>query len=230
MLTLLLRLAGPMQSWGTDSKFEVRRTGSVPSKSGVIGLLAAALGRNRDDSLEDLAKLRFGVRADLEGRITYDYQIVKTADKPYVTKRYYISDGIYLAGFESADLDFLTRLDDAVRNPHYFLFLGRKSYVPTIPIALGVREKGLKEALTEEEWLLPAWRRAGMSGKIRLVLEAEGAEASSFVNDVPVSFDPHQRSFSERAVYETVIDMMPFAHTQHDAFAALEEENVSDKS
>ena len=37
MSTLLLRLAGPMQSWGTDSKFDVRRTGREPSKSGVIG-------------------------------------------------------------------------------------------------------------------------------------------------------------------------------------------------
>ena len=44
MSTLLLRLAGPMQSWGTDSKFDVRRTGREPSKSGVIGLVAAALG------------------------------------------------------------------------------------------------------------------------------------------------------------------------------------------
>ena len=43
MSTLLLRLAGPVQSWGIDSKFEVRRTENAPSKSGVTGLLAAAL-------------------------------------------------------------------------------------------------------------------------------------------------------------------------------------------
>ena len=49
MSTLLLRLAGPMQSWGTDSKFDVRRTQREPSKSGVIGLVAAALGIPRQD-------------------------------------------------------------------------------------------------------------------------------------------------------------------------------------
>lgn len=49
MSTLLLRLAGPMQSWGTDSKFDVRRTQREPSKSGVIGLIAAALGIPRQD-------------------------------------------------------------------------------------------------------------------------------------------------------------------------------------
>ena len=44
MSTLLLRFAGPVQSWGINSKFEVRRTENAPSKSGVTGLLAATLG------------------------------------------------------------------------------------------------------------------------------------------------------------------------------------------
>ena len=42
MSTLLLRLAAPLQAWGTASKFERRRTQREPSKSGVIGMLAAA--------------------------------------------------------------------------------------------------------------------------------------------------------------------------------------------
>lgn len=67
MSTLLLRLAGPMQAWGTDSKFEVRGAGREPSKSGVIGLLAAALGRSRDSDLSDLNALRFGIRVEQEG-------------------------------------------------------------------------------------------------------------------------------------------------------------------
>ena len=44
MATLLLRLAAPLQAWGADSKFETRKTAREPTKSGVIGLLAAALG------------------------------------------------------------------------------------------------------------------------------------------------------------------------------------------
>ena len=39
MATLLLRLAAPLQAWGADSKFETRKTGREPTKSGVIGLL-----------------------------------------------------------------------------------------------------------------------------------------------------------------------------------------------
>ena len=38
MATLLLRLAAPLQSWGSDSKFETRKTDREPTKSGVVGL------------------------------------------------------------------------------------------------------------------------------------------------------------------------------------------------
>src|SRR5947209_1111485 len=74
MSTLLLRLAGPLQSWGTQSRFSIRDAGLEPSKSGVIGLLCAALGRARDAPLDDLALLRMGVRVDREGKVLVDYQ------------------------------------------------------------------------------------------------------------------------------------------------------------
>ena len=68
MATLLLRLAAPLQSWGADSKFETRKTNREPTKSGVIGLLAAALGLRRDDAagLARLNGLHFAVRAAYE--------------------------------------------------------------------------------------------------------------------------------------------------------------------
>ncbi|MCX6022801.1 MAG: CRISPR-associated protein Cas5, partial [Chloroflexi bacterium] len=57
MPTLLMRLAGPMQSWGTQSEFRNRDTGIEPSKSGIIGLLGAALGWPRDADFTPLARL-----------------------------------------------------------------------------------------------------------------------------------------------------------------------------
>src|SRR5262249_43968923 len=74
MATLLMRLQGPMQAWGTQSRFTQRDTGREPSKSGVLGLLAAALGRRREDDVSDLAALRMGVRVDREGIPRSDYQ------------------------------------------------------------------------------------------------------------------------------------------------------------
>ena len=41
---LALLLDGPMQSWGSGSRFTRRTTELFPTKSGIIGLLAAALG------------------------------------------------------------------------------------------------------------------------------------------------------------------------------------------
>ena len=87
MATLLLRLAAPLQAWGADSKFETRKTGREPTKSGVIGLLAAALGLRRDESeaLTRLTGLRFGVRVEREGQLLVDYHT-----EPIVEKRFRI--------------------------------------------------------------------------------------------------------------------------------------------
>ena len=120
MATLLLRLAAPLQSWGADSKFEIRKTEREPTKSGVIGLLAAALGLRRDDAagLQPLCGLRFGVRVDREGALLEDFHTAgnptprqvqaarrkgRTPDAPYVTRRYYLADAVFLVGLESGD-------------------------------------------------------------------------------------------------------------------------------
>ena len=54
LYTLLLRLSAPLQSWGSGSVYDNRETDDMPTKSGVTGILAAALGRKRGESLEDL--------------------------------------------------------------------------------------------------------------------------------------------------------------------------------
>lgn len=103
MATLLLQLAGPMQSWGTTSCFDERDTQLEPSKSGVIGLLCAALGRDRSKSVEDLAALKMGVRVDREGRLMRDYQtasgVVRASGAisayAVVSQRYYLADAVF---------------------------------------------------------------------------------------------------------------------------------------
>lgn len=75
---LLLRLEGPMQSWGTRSRWDMRDTGREPTKSGVIGLIGCAMGLDRADSeLERLDRdLLFGVRTDRPGVLSTDYHTV----------------------------------------------------------------------------------------------------------------------------------------------------------
>ncbi len=73
---LLIRLAAPLQSWGLNGRFSHRDTHSRPTKSGVIGLCAAALGVTREEPLGELADLLFGVRADRPGTPLRDYHTV----------------------------------------------------------------------------------------------------------------------------------------------------------
>jgi len=75
---LLLRLEGPLQSWGARSRWDVRDTQPEPTKSGVIGLLGCALGIERSDPrLDELDRgLRLGVRVEYPGRVLEDYQTV----------------------------------------------------------------------------------------------------------------------------------------------------------
>ena len=113
MSTLLLRLAGPVQSWGIDSKFEVRRTENAPSKSGVTGLLAAALGIQRNEDISSLNQLRLGVRTDQEGRLLKDFHTAHSEKNSYITTRYYLSDAIFLVGLECEDKGFLQKLEYA---------------------------------------------------------------------------------------------------------------------
>ena len=175
--TLLLRLAGPMQSWGVDSRFDQRDTGREPSKSGVLGLICAALGKPRDDkpgpwpSLAELAGLKMGVRVLREGTLRIDYQTAGGGDFPgrksygvwkasgvpggtVVSHRHYLADADFLVGLEGP-LPLLRRIERALHEPVWPLSLGRKSYVPTRPVTFppdsptgpAVRESPLTEAL-----------------------------------------------------------------------------------
>ena len=121
MATLLLRLAAPLQAWGADSKFETRKTGREPTKSGVIGLLAAALGLRRDEreALLRLTGLRFGVRVEREGQLLVDYHTAKTQDEKtsYVTYRHYLQDAVFLAGIESEDAALLQQRSGLLEQP-----------------------------------------------------------------------------------------------------------------
>ena len=152
MATLLLRLAAPLQAWGSDSKFETRKTDREPTKSGVVGLLAAALGLRRDDT-EGLARLnglRFAVRADQEGSLLVDFHTAKSRDTSYVTYRHYLQDAVFLAGLESGDEALLRELEAALRHPVYPLYLGRRSCPPTLPLCLGIRQGSLLDVLRTE--------------------------------------------------------------------------------
>ncbi len=160
--TLLLRLAGPMQSWGDSSRFGIRETRTEPTKSGVVGLLCAALGWDRAEEtfalsgrslqLVDLTRLKFGVRVEQEGVLRRDYhtaqQVLKASARvrpgkapsasdlqgTVLSERFYLSDAYFIAGLESEDAGLLQELSGALAKPHWPLCLGRKAFIPSRPV------------------------------------------------------------------------------------------------
>ncbi len=203
MPTLLLRLVGPMQSWGTTSRFDQRDTGKEPSKSGVIGLLAAALGIDRKNwtDLEPLTHLSMGVRHDRPGVPRRDYQTAQriiSADhskihETAVTTRDYIADAAFLVGFEDQDRALLERIHAALRDPVWPLALGRKSYVPSESIWMekGLYHTPLEEALKQCPWIVS--RRKGEEFPRELLMSVDSDDGYGLLKmDQPLS------SFSER--------------------------------
>jgi len=219
MPTLLLRLVAPMQSWGVSGRFTVRDTAREPSKSGVVGILAAALGRSRTAPLDDLAALRMGVRIDKPGRVEVDYH---TAQQVYranpkarpqetaVSRRYYLADAAFLAGLESDDTAFLTHLHQALRNPRWTLYLGRKAFVPAEPIWLqdGLRDTPLLQALANYPWLgrdLKAWEALTA---LRVMLEDPQGPIIRY--DHPISFRSDRRRYAPRRLSLHFTSRPPF--------------------
>ena len=202
MSTLLLRFAGPLQAWGADSRFDVRRTNREPTKSGVIGLIASALGLRRDAPLDEFNRLRFGVRVDREGVLLRDLHTVrKDKNTSYMTTRYYLSDAVFLVGLYSDDEALMQRLEHAVRNPAHPLFLGRRSCPPEGRVCLGLRQMPLEEALKSEPSLIPPKpSKPDEPQRARIVLDDPRGTAR--LNDLPVSFSPYNRQYAYRAARE----------------------------
>ena len=195
--TVLMRLSGPMQSWGVESRFSIRDTAREPTKSGVLGLVCAALGRSRELPIVDLNQLRMAVRVDREGTFRRDYhtaQEIAVADssdgqlkkgKPKLkntelSDRHYLADAWFTVGLSGEDPTLLRAIDEALGAPHWPLALGRKSFTPGLPVRivetegrpLGVCEGNALEVLNV--FRDPYMRKeAGPVPRYRFVFDAE---------------------------------------------------------
>lgn len=217
---LVLRLAGPMQSWGTRSRFSDRDTEREPSKSGVVGLLCAALGFDRDHerhpktglTLADLANMPMGVRVDREGIVATDYHtagggtfngrpygVIKadgSKPQPVVSHRRYLADAEFHVALQG-ERTMLEILERALADPVWPLWLGRKSFIPTPPLCLGIHGGTIEEVLKRLPWRRRPYER--IPQRLRMVLECAPGEGAARM-DVPACFANGQRRFHVRFV------------------------------
>ncbi|MDY5152548.1 CRISPR system Cascade subunit CasD [Actinobaculum suis] len=207
--SLLLLLKGPMQSWGDESRYKIRATGSTPSKSGVIGLLASALGRERTAPLDDLVRLDFAVRVDQPGTLLRDYQTAQYWQKKKPTKpaelvtRYFLADAAFVAAVGSEDRSELEGFQRALREPAYPLFLGRRSCPAPARLDLGIIDEPVVEALLEHDvWHATAAYKKESARQVELPIYRDGKPGEIGVarQDVPVSFAQRRREYDWRTV------------------------------
>ena len=227
MKTLILKLAGPLQSWGDQSRYARRDTRFEPTKSGVLGLLAAAQGRRRTDSVEDLARLRFGVRVDQPGKLQRDFQTaIRWSDRTSMplSTRYYLADAVFMAGVEGDD-SVIDVLADALREPVFPLYLGRRSCPSSEPVFFDVSAEPLEATLKSLDWQARPYHRRTLGKVVELVVHLDAAPTDpdvTQVQDVPVSFDPQRRKYGWRDVrVDTVRVDNPDGHDDLDFMSLL---------
>jgi CRISPR system Cascade subunit CasD len=172
--------------------------------------------------------MKMAVRVDREGRLMRDYQTAQNVRRADPTKgtqdtvlseRFYLADAEFLVGLEGEG-DFLTQLDTALRRPVWPLFLGRKAFVPCLPISEGVFGGNVLDVLTNSPWrkrhirdqppeylryvgeVQPGDRETDASIEVRY---GEGESRS----DVPRSFTNRERKFGVRHVLTQFYPLRP---------------------
>ncbi|MDD7363429.1 MAG: type I-E CRISPR-associated protein Cas5/CasD [Peptoniphilus sp.] len=227
MKTILLKLAGPLQSYGTSSYFETRETDSHPSKSAVIGMIAASLGyeRYRDEDIRALNALDFAVRVDRGGRLMKDYHTAKKykpsgdLERTYVTNRYYLEDAVFVAAVGSEDDALVEKITKGLKRPYYQPYLGRRGLPPTWDFYLetvkGEPVDVLKRYPIQDSVARERKTSVPIYADAHLVPEAP----SELRNDRAVSFDQRARTFRFRG--EAVLEVIPVYKDEHDAFGSI---------
>lgn len=155
MTGFLLHLAAPLQSWGTNSAWHHRDTHTHPTRSGITGLLAAAIGIPRGTDLTHFDALTYTIRIDRPGRLITDFHTIGGGRTPentpilasgkrrpagkgtILTERRYLTDAAFAVAVTTTDHEFLNELTTRLIRPTYTPYLGRRSCPPPAHFYLG---------------------------------------------------------------------------------------------
>ena len=209
---LVLRLEGPLQSWGENAKWDFRDSSTMPTKSGIVGLLGCAMGEERGSQvLVELAQsITVAVRADRPGAKFVDFQTVQgdplmaATGKPKTTGNTILSPHAYLQDasftvFIDTTAEWQQRIVSALENPRWCMYLGRKNCVPSRPILADRMEAAdLMEALKE----YPAAERAEKT----MTYECEHPDSTAASIQRPDDLIGTNRQFQLRRVWRGSVE------------------------
>ncbi len=244
MKTLLMKFAGPLQSWGTSSHFETRHTDFHPSKSAVIGMISAALGYSREDdiNIQKLNELDFAVRVDQRGSLLRDFHIAQKykvngdLERNYVTQRYYLEDAVFVVGIGHKDVHLIDEIVEALKNPFFQLYLGKRALPVNADFIIKVKDLGVMESIRSLPWQAANWyRKKNKIEKLKIYSDASlvKGEFGTRRRDKVMSFSHKERKFGFRFESKTDIklrNLKKSSQADHDAFEAIGGQDVFVKS
>ena len=236
MKTILLKFAGPLQSWGTSSHFETRHTDFYPSKSAVIGMIAASLGyrRNEDEKIRKLNELDFAVRVDQQGNLLRDWHNAKSDKRkdPYTTNRYYLEDAVFVVAISHQNYAFIQMIEDGLRSPYFQPFMGRRACPLPVDFIVQVTNDSALDSLKQLDWQAVTWYMKRQSTDDRISLEIytdsylTGKESYQLRQDKVLSFSQKERKFGFRYESRVRVEVLnPLwqeqSSTEHDIFNSI---------
>lgn len=189
---LVFQLYAPLASWGEEACGEIRHSATVPTRSALLGLLAAAKGIRRDEEarLNTFNQHYFlAVHAlAAQDRWLRDYHTVSAPreNKKYryytrrdeltlapdevgtlISQREYRCDGYWhvaVSALPGAPYP-LTALRDALLTPHFPLYLGRKCCPLALPLAPRLMTGTLADIFVEAAREIPPVELSGFIRK-----------------------------------------------------------------
>ncbi|MFE9068479.1 type I-E CRISPR-associated protein Cas5/CasD [Streptomyces violaceusniger] len=229
---LLLRLAGALSAYGTDTAFTRRDTQPHPTRSALIGMFAAAAGRPRHQALDPLdlpgrpryTDLAFTIRVDQPGTPYSDFHTTgsgrprheqlrtsKGDRRPegkttHVTDRHYLTDACFTVAVHG-DATLIAHLADTLEHPQFAPYLGRRACVPDEPLVLTpLLADPLTHLLKHAPLTLPAPPDPD-EDRIPVTFwwdtPPPNPTAHRELADHPADFTPHQRRHSVRSLWST---------------------------
>ena len=199
--TLFLWLEAPLQSWGERARWSMRDSATEPTKSGVMGLLACAMGLDQDDDIRALSqRLHIGVRCDRPGMLLKDYQTIQGPWGTQLSDRYYLCDAISLIAIQSDDATLIAQLADAIQNPIWPIFLGRKSCIPCRPPFAGIGDYPTMQAALESVFVTSP--QQGETVQVRAVIECIPGEGTRRRDEIDSRF---RRTFLPRHTLDVLL-------------------------
>lgn len=220
---LLMWLEAPLQSWGYDSKFGRRDTLNFPTKSGILGLLCCALGAGGEQrelllTFSKLSQTVFSFTRDKGERepVLTDFHMVGSAYNEKdswenlcipktnegkkavgggakITYRNYLQDAAFAVLLE-VPLEISDNLANALQNPCWDLYLGRKNCAPTDFIYRGTFSSESQAGA----YAMEIAREKSLKLEFK-VLDGEHTGDIMILNDVPLQFG-EQKKYMDRRV------------------------------